>query len=224
MSDKKKRVFVGHPKKLRRKRWFVQKIGKEMPKMRQARRGNWLSKLLRVVFELKFIRTLMGSTVVVVFLLLNLIPQSVGGSFGLIHDEQSPEDASVIATNTQKGIQSPLSRFKINQGFWFGHKGVDMDAEIGDPIKPVSAGIVESVEYLKYAYGYHVIINHGSGFKSLYAHMSKVLVKPGDVVTQDTVIGLAGSTGWSTGPHLHLEFTVDGELVNPLVYLPEEKK
>ena len=69
-------------------------------------------------------------------------------------------------------------------------------------------------------YGECVIIDHGGGLTSLYGHMSQRSVNVGQQVTSGQTIGLMGSTGWSTGPHLHLEFAVNGELVDALDYVP----
>ena len=64
-----------------------------------------------------------------------------------------------------------------------------------------------------------MLINHGSGFKSLYAHLGKIVVLPGDEVDKNTVIGTVGSTGWSTGSHLHLEVYENDRTFNPLTIL-----
>ena len=70
-------------------------------------------------------------------------------------------------------------------------------------------------------YGRHLVINHGGGQASLYAHCSEILVTAGDEVGTDTVIARVGSTGRSTGPHLHIEIIIDGKPVNPKKYLME---
>jgi murein DD-endopeptidase MepM/ murein hydrolase activator NlpD len=75
------------------------------------------------------------------------------------------------------------------------------------------------VQYLRYGYGQHVMVDHGNGFSTLYGHMSEIYVKAGDVVNRGTVIGRMGSTGRSTGTHLHFEIRKDGITVNPLPYL-----
>ena len=70
-----------------------------------------------------------------------------------------------------------------------------------------------------YDYGMYVVIDHGDGYQSLYAHMSSVYVTVGQMVNQGDVIGLVGSTGWSTGPHLHFEIRKNGTRVDPLQYV-----
>ena len=101
-----------------------------------------------------------------------------------------------------------------------GHTGIDMGIPIGTEIKAVAAGKVLYTKLASTGYGYHVVINHGGGFVTLYAHNSRILVHEGQEVAQGDTIALSGSTGRSTGPHLHLEFVIDGVPMNPRGYLP----
>jgi len=98
------------------------------------------------------------------------------------------------------------------------HEGVDFTAEIGTPIKAAAGGIVVFSEFHA-GYGNMVEIDHGNGLVSRYAHASKRLVKVGDVVLRGQVIGEVGSTGRSTGPHLHFEVLLNGAPQNPTRYL-----
>jgi murein DD-endopeptidase MepM/ murein hydrolase activator NlpD len=91
------------------------------------------------------------------------------------------------------------------------HVGADYAAPTGTPIVAVKAGkVLEAKNGTSWgaAYGIAAVINHGNGLRAIYAHMSKILVKPGDVVAEGQKIGEVGSTGNSTGPHLHLEVRV----------------
>ena len=72
-------------------------------------------------------------------------------------------------------------------------------------------------------FGKYVIIDHGNGYKTLYAHMSKIIATKGQFVGQNTKIGLVGSTGYSTGPHLHFTVYKNGNLVNPMSVLNKSK-
>ena len=99
------------------------------------------------------------------------------------------------------------------------HSGIDIAAAAGTPIYACASGRVSTASFGT-AYGYHVVINHGNGFSTLYGHMTRFIVSEGDYVSQGQVIGYVGSTGWSTGPHLHLTVYYNGALVNPLAYLP----
>ncbi len=107
------------------------------------------------------------------------------------------------------------------------HAGVDFTAPVGTPIYATGNGVVERADRESGGYGNCVQIRHGFGFLTLYAHMSKMLVVPGQKVKRGQVIGLLGNTGLSTGPHCHYEVHRNGEPVNPLAYFianlsPEE--
>jgi len=95
------------------------------------------------------------------------------------------------------------------------HSWIDFAVPEGTPIYPVKPGTVLMVRYHPNGYGRFVVVNHGGGIASLYAHCSEILVAEGDEVTTDTVIALVGSTGQSTGPHLHFEIIINGRPVNP---------
>lgn len=107
------------------------------------------------------------------------------------------------------------------------HAGIDFTSPIGTPIYATGNGIVERADGESSGYGLCVQINHGYGYLTLYAHMSKMLVTPGQKVRRGQVIGLLGNTGLSTGPHCHYEVHKNGEPVNPVAYFlanlsPEE--
>lgn len=98
------------------------------------------------------------------------------------------------------------------------HTGTDIGAPMGSIFIAANDGVVIKAEY-NTAYGNMVIIDHGGGVNTLYAHGSEILVQAGDVVTQGTPILKVGSTGYSTGPHAHFEVRVNGEYKNPLDYI-----
>lgn len=98
------------------------------------------------------------------------------------------------------------------------HNGVDLANVTGTPIYAARSGTVTVTTY-NGVYGYYVQINHGDGFSSLYAHMTHYIVSPGQTVSAGQVIGYMGSTGWSTGPHLHFTIYYNGNTVNPMDYI-----
>jgi len=98
------------------------------------------------------------------------------------------------------------------------HKGVDINASVGAPIIAADGGTVVTVGNDPAGYGIYVSLYHSGGRSTLYAHMSSAAVSSGQTVSQGQVIGYAGSSGVSTGPHLHFEIAVDGALHNPLSY------
>jgi len=98
------------------------------------------------------------------------------------------------------------------------HYGVDLAAPTGRPIYATRSGTVDTATYGSSA-GYYVQINHGDGYKSIYMHMTHYIVKRGQHVSQGQVIGYCGSTGGSTGPHLHFGISYRGSYVNPANYI-----
>ena len=98
------------------------------------------------------------------------------------------------------------------------HRGIDFAGESGDKIIAVGAGVVTFAGY-RPDYGYVVDVTHGDGYITRYAHNARVLVRPGDMVSRGQQLAVMGSTGRSTGPHVHFEVLRNGAPVNPLSYL-----
>ena len=96
------------------------------------------------------------------------------------------------------------------------HTGMDFTAPTGTDIYSTGDGIVEKVEYSRNGYGKHIIVSHGYGYKTLYAHMSDFSVKRGQRVKRGDILGKVGNTGRSSGPHLHYEVIKDGRKINPV--------
>lgn len=103
------------------------------------------------------------------------------------------------------------------------HQGIDLSARIGTPVKAADGGVVTFAGW-KNGYGYLVEITHGKGYKTRYAHNSKIYVKKGDKVYQGKVISAVGNTGRSTGPHLHFEVWKNGATQNPSSYINKSYK
>ena len=110
------------------------------------------------------------------------------------------------------------SRIDPISGVRKNHTGIDMACPTGTAIKAAMTGTVAFTGYNN-TYGYYVIINHHDNYQTLYAHMSKIIAKKGDRVSQGDKIGLVGSTGYSTGPHLHFTVYKNGSLVDPQTLL-----
>ena len=128
-----------------------------------------------------------------------------------------PPDADDVNTGTK--LLWPLLSHKITQYYRWGHSGLDIGDKTGNPIYAAEAGKVEKAGWNAGGYGNYIIINHGNGLKTLYGHASKLLVSTGDSVSRGQTIALIGSTGRSTGPHLHLEVRVNESRKNPLNYI-----
>jgi len=122
-------------------------------------------------------------------------------------------------------LASPLQFSRVTSGFkmrfhpifqqWRAHTGVDYAAAMGTPVRTIGDGIV-SFAGKQNGYGNVVQIQHNASQSTLYAHLSKLLVRQGQRVTQGENIALSGATGWATGPHLHFEFRVNGVFRDPL--------
>lgn len=140
-----------------------------------------------------------------------------------------PQPANTYAANAYTGapvrvaasgtFQWPTNGY-ISQGYWWGHQAVDIANANGIPIAAADSGYVSFAGWDGTGYGYMVMVNHGNGFVTVYAHLSAYYVDPGQPVARGQIIAAMGSTGRSTGPHLHFEIRYGGALQNPLYYLP----
>lgn len=109
---------------------------------------------------------------------------------------------------------------RVTQGYKFYHKAIDIANKGGGPILATDSGVVSQAGWPDgYGYGNRVVIDHGNGFQTLYAHLSLIQVRAGQKVNRGDVIGQMGNTGRSTGTHLHFEIRRGGALMNPLTYL-----
>ncbi len=121
-------------------------------------------------------------------------------------------------------LKSPLPFSRVTSGFamrvhpvsgqWKQHKGIDFAAPTGTPIRATGDGVIEFAGSAG-GYGNLVVVRHGPVYSTAYAHMSRIAARRGAHVAQGDIIGYVGSTGWSTGPHLHYEFRVNNEARNP---------
>jgi murein DD-endopeptidase MepM/ murein hydrolase activator NlpD len=109
---------------------------------------------------------------------------------------------------------------RVSQEFHGGHAGMDIFAPSGTPIYAAKGGTVISAGFNSGGYGNLVLVAHGDGLVTAYAHMSQIIASEGQQVGQGTILGLEGSTGRSTGPHLHFETRLNGSAVNPRQFLP----
>lgn len=134
-------------------------------------------------------------------------------------------------TNEVNGIvwYTPTTNFVVTSRFgyrhdpingkWTGHNGVDLAAPKNTPIVATRSGVVSFTGYQEDGAGYYVWVNHGDGFKSIYMHMTRYIVKQGQYVEAGEIIGYVGSTGRSTGNHLHFGLKYNGSYVDPLKYI-----
>lgn len=125
-------------------------------------------------------------------------------------------------------LKLPLPRLMLTSGFGprqhpilgglRSHDGIDIAAQFGTPVRVTGTGVISRAEWAG-GYGLLVVLDHDGPLQTRYAHMSRLLVRPGQRVTAGDIIGLVGATGRATGPHLHYEVRIGDRPVNPLPYL-----
>lgn len=109
---------------------------------------------------------------------------------------------------------------RITQGYWYGHRAIDVGAPTGSAVMAADGGFVSFAGWTDVGYGYLIVVDHGNGFATYYGHLSNIYVTEGQAAERGQVIGAAGNTGNSTGPHLHFEVRRYGAQQNPRAYLP----
>lgn len=184
--------------------------------VRRAKKGSKFSRYFKLIFEHERVKKIFGVNAAFMIAASSFMPQQISGK----ELEQTVIQATEIPLTTEISVRYPVDEVKISQGYYFFHPAYDLDGITGDSIYPIKNGVVEEIQYSKFAYGNAVYVNHGGGFVSLYAHLSKINVQKGDVVTTYDVIGEMGNTGRSFGDHLHLEIYENGKNINPYTILP----
>lgn len=171
-------------------------------------------KAVRYILHGDKLKKILGTNLAVLTLASNLVPL---GSIKEQNIEQVVKAPIVLAT--ERAVQYPVDTMKITQNYRFYHPGLDIDGTTGDTIRPVMKGKVIEAGKSKIGYGNYIVIDHENGYRSLYAHLSKIEVSVGNSVTLETEIGKMGSTGRSSGDHLHLEVYEGEKRINPLTIL-----
>ncbi len=153
-------------------------------------------------------------------------PEKVS-EIALTHKNEKTDEA-VLLPEKRSGILFPVEDGRYTS--YFGertdplsyeddyHGGVDIGADEGEKIRAVYDGVVTRVGYDDIS-GYYIFLSHKNGYESFYCHCSEIIAKENAVIRQGETIALVGSTGYSTGPHLHFEIRLDGESIDPLPFL-----
>ncbi len=179
----------------------------------------WASK----IFEKSGIKQLFGlNLVAVVFFTGVVTPQANTwlNQFTIENKTYASDIAADTITQTTLALPLPADTFAISQFFSFWHPGIDMTAPLGTPVTAVEDGTVEEVQSAFFGYGKHVIMSHSFNLTTLYAHLSEIKTVVGRKVVRGEVIGKVGSTGWSSGNHLHFEIWQNHYPLNPVELLP----
>jgi len=108
----------------------------------------------------------------------------------------------------------------VSQSYWYGHRAIDIANDVGTAVVSADGGYVSFAGWTDVGYGYLIVVDHDNGYQTYYAHLSNIFVIEGQAVTAGQVLGAMGSTGNSTGPHLHFEIRYNQYPTNPLIYLP----
>lgn len=114
----------------------------------------------------------------------------------------------------------PVGGRRLTQRYWYGHQAIDVGLVTGSPLYASDTGTVTYAAFSPYCYGNLIVINHGNGYETFYAHLNGFNVVPGQTVYQGNLIGWTGNTGCSSGPHLHFEIRFNKTRYDPLGYLP----
>lgn len=176
-----------------------------------------VSRFFRELFESKSIRLVLGINLAVFTILMGYFSTP---TVAFTQEEAVLARPQENIVRTETNFKQPASGF-ISQSYHWYHPAIDIINDLGTPIYPIAKGKVREVDYGYWGYGHKVIIDHQQNTWSLYAHLGEIKVKPGEEVNKDTLIGTLGLTGWTTGPHLHLEIWQDNHSLNPMAVLPE---
>ncbi len=139
---------------------------------------------------------------------------------------QRPHENGAAPAFIRPAIGVITTRFGEPGNDWIGgyHMGIDLGAPFGSPVVAAAAGVVEEANGdNSHGYGNHVLIAHGFGYETLYAHLSRIVVKPGEQVAQGQLIGYVGQSGYAFGPHLHFEVRRNGDKIDPEPLLPPDE-
>ncbi|MFC1727163.1 M23 family metallopeptidase [Patescibacteria group bacterium] len=209
----------GRPKKPFPNRVFdyISLLSKTANSKRYA--GNPMTRILRRLLENKKLGQIFGANLAVFTLVTGVTVPSISAFNKSLETENTAVNPVNIQITTERSVQKPLDSFEISQGYHIFHQAIDFKEAIGAPIYPIMEGEVKEAVFSRSAYGNFVIIDHGSGFESLYAHMTKIVIQKGEKVTKNTVLGTVGTTGRATGAHLHLEVYDHNQAFNPLTIL-----
>lgn len=148
-------------------------------------------------------------------------------------NEYVDSNGTIIKTlaSSRSMLNHPLPRMKITSKFGIrrhpisgrikGHTGVDLSASIGTPIRAAASGVIVRASYYS-GYGRYIKIKHQGTINTAYGHLSRIVVRNGQHVSQGQIIGYTGNSGYSTGPHLHYEVMKNGRFVNPMSFVKQE--
>ncbi len=194
--------------------------------LKRPRRANLVSRALRIPFEKYSVRRVFGAQLAAAMLfapLLGVREPQVNYETPINIPENylvSAPDTEISLTTKDREFVLPVERLRyVGQYFRAGHLGYDLNSYVGDDVYAFSGGRVSLVESGIFGLGRYIVLDHGLGLISVYAHLQSFDVHIGQMVQTGQKIGEVGMTGNTTGPHLHFEVHDNGRAVNPARYL-----
>lgn len=206
---------------------------KPLTRLKLRKRGSfagctWFSLVTRPILEKDRFKSILGAPLALAVVsgsVFSAISQTQAAVQPWVVGQPLPEEIMAVnlvvpSTETQSTYALPVPEvLGISQGFHLGHAGADLRAPLNSPVVAVRSGVVTQTLNDSVGYGKHVYVQHSPFITSLYAHLKEISVQAGDSVNAGDTLGTVGLTGWSTGPHLHLEIYSEGKAVNPLPLL-----
>ncbi|MDD3679749.1 MAG: M23 family metallopeptidase [Candidatus Shapirobacteria bacterium] len=197
------------------------KLKGDFLRLKNIRKGSRLSRMGRIIVQ-KFQTSFLAGLMIIGLSLggFNNLPVLNNRPVEAAYNQTIPDEPVNIITHTETTAQLPLDTFQLTQRFHLFHPAIDLAAPVGTPIKAIAAGKVVIINRNNFGLGNYLVVKHGAQFYSVYAHLNEILVKKDQEISKEVIIGTVGNTGFSTGPHLHLEVIIDNQKINPLTVLP----
>jgi hypothetical protein len=189
-----------------------------LPQSRPKRsKGNRVSGWFRRVFEHQQTRKFIGASLTMIILFVGVMDNILAATE--LESEVVMISSPSTEVLTETSLVKPLEG-RIGQNYHGFHRALDILAPIGTEIRPIAEGRVTEVSMGRLGWGNTVVIEHENGLRSRYAHLRDIKVIEGEEIETNFVLGTVGMTGWTTGPHLHLEIHQRGKAIDPLMILP----
>lgn len=194
-------------------------------KLPRPYRANPLSKFFRRIFEKDNLRKVLGLNLATAMVLIPLGNQVIQAATPekqlnvVIADIDESEASAQIVTKAREFINPVVKHNQVSQGYRPGHLAYDITGPLGSDVIAFTSGRVHQIESGTFGLGKYIVLDHGHGLVSVYAHLRSFNVKIGDHVKTGDKIGEIGMTGYTTGPHVHFEVHDNGVPVNPKIYL-----
>jgi murein DD-endopeptidase MepM/ murein hydrolase activator NlpD len=192
-----------------------------IPKKKGRKGRSLVNKTLRKTLEFKKVKQIIGLNLTSLLVFVSFYQPYIFTPDNLPPEVEKTEITSIVTQEvvaTESTFQMPVRGY-ISQYYSWYHPGIDLAGNDFAPIYPVASGRVVQIEYSRFGYGINILVDHGDQVISRYAHLRSVNVVLNQKVDKDTCLGKVGSTGLSTGPHLHLEIYQSGKAVNPLALI-----